>query len=87
LILELKKAAEDFDANKEELVNSAAQHNKFVYLMLWGVHKKLISKGSLIVNNDGKELRAFSLKRHSETILPAIPAGAPLLQANAWTAL
>jgi hypothetical protein len=85
LILELKKAAEDFDANKEELVNSAAQHNKFIYSMLWGVYKKLISEGSLtlIMNNDGKELRAFSLKRHSETILPAIPAGAPLLQANA----
>jgi hypothetical protein len=83
LELKLKKAAEAFDKNKEELVNSAAQHNKFIYSMLWGVHKKLVSEGSLIMNNDDEELRAFSIKRHSETILPAIPAGAPLLQANA----
>jgi hypothetical protein len=83
LILELKKAAEDFDENKEELVNSAAQHNKYIYSMLWGVHKNLISEGTLLVYNDDEELRAFAQKRHTDCILPAIPPGAPLLQVHA----
>lgn len=58
-ILELRKAGDDFDENKEELVNSAAQHNKFLFSMLWGAHKKLISEGILIVDNDDEELRAL----------------------------
>jgi hypothetical protein len=77
LILELKKAEEDFDKNKEELVNSTAQHNKYIYSMLWGVHKNLISKGTLLVDNDDEELRAFAQKRHTDCILPAISLREP----------
>jgi hypothetical protein len=63
LILELKKAEEDFDKNKEELVNSTAQHNKYIYSMLWGVHKNLISEGTLFVDNDTMKNSELSPKR------------------------
>jgi hypothetical protein len=82
-ILAIKKAAEDVDESKEELVNSATHHNKHLFSILWGAINKKLAKGSVIVDTDDNELRAFQTKRLSECILPAIPAGGPTVQSNA----
>ena len=81
--LAAKKAAEDFDESKEELVNSATHHNKNLFSILWGAINNKLVEGSVIVDSDDNELRAFQTKRLSECILPAIPAGGPTVQSNA----
>jgi hypothetical protein len=81
-VLAIKKAAEDFDESKEELVNSATHHNKFLYSILWGTINKKLAEGTVIVDTEDSKLRAFQLKRLSECILPAIPARGPTVQSN-----
>jgi hypothetical protein len=83
LISIVMKAAKEHNESKEHLDDSAVQHNKFLTLFLWGVYQKKIDEGRLVVDNDDNELRAFSLKRHADCILPSIPAGAPTFQSNA----
>jgi hypothetical protein len=81
--LAVKKAAEEYDENKEELTNSASHHNKFLYSVLWGAINEKLSEVRVIVDSDDNELRAFQTNRLSECILPAIPAGAPTVQSHA----